>query len=714
MRGTGWHERLRPAYNHLAPALLARRSSGRETAIRDEGKAPGDAAAVAARGPHRPRQARSGRAARLGRMLATMPVAVIETDAAGVIAYANAAAARILRLAPAEVEGRRLDAAAWRISTADGVPLLPEHLPAARALRGETVTDLEHAIADPGTGERVVLSVSAAPIFGAGGEIEGATTVLVDVTERHRAQAALRASERRLRLAQEAGGIGLWDWDIITGRVFWSEGYYQLWDLDPAEVMPSYAAFLAHIHPDDRPAADAAVSAALAGERPLDAEWRVLTRDGSARWMAARGEVVRDAAGTPTRMLGVCLDVTGRRRAEEAARTGEARFQAALTGSPIFVYEMDTDLRYRWVCNPPPPLAPEDWVGRRDDETAPPEHAEPRMALKRKVIETGIGARAEVTHDRGGGEIRTYDLTLEPVLDEQGQVVGLRGAALDVTERRRAETALSESTERLRLHALLLESMAEGVSLSTEDGIIVYANPAEERMFGYGPGELVGRHVSVQNAYSPEENRRIVAEVIATLKAQGVWRGEWLNRRKDGSTFVTAAHISAVEVAGRQHWLCVQADVTEQRQAAAALRESEKRYKATQEHAGVGIAEVDASGRFLRVNAALCAITGYPREALLTRTVFDVTHPEDAREEQVEYARLVAAELDTYARARDLARTGPRPGTQGGADPGPRSPRARDQRRQARRAVGTGRPGRGRLGGGRRGRCRDDLAAGVA
>jgi PAS domain S-box-containing protein len=105
------------------------------------------------------------------------------------------------------------------------------------------------------------------------------------------------------------------------------------------------------------------------------------------------------------------------------------------------------------------------------------------------------------------------------------------------------------------LYRTLLENMIEGVSLSAEDGTIVYTNPAEDRMFGYGPGELVGQHVSVQNAYPPEQNARLVDEVIAELKRSGHWRGEWLNRRKDGSAFVTTSRISAVEIEGRAHWL---------------------------------------------------------------------------------------------------------------------------------------------------------------
>ncbi len=89
-----------------------------------------------------------------------------------------------------------------------------------------------------------------------------------------------------------------------------------------------------------------------------------------------------------------------------------------------------------------------------------------------------------------------------------------------------------------------LDRMSEGVSLSREDGTIVYTNPAEDALFGYGPGELWGQHVSVQNAYPPEENERIVAGVIAELKGSGTWSGEWRNRRRDGTEFTTRSRIS--------------------------------------------------------------------------------------------------------------------------------------------------------------------------
>jgi PAS domain S-box-containing protein len=191
-------------------------------------------------------------------------------------------------------------------------------------------------------------------------------------------------------------------------------------------------------------------------------------------------------------------------------------------------------------------------------------------------------------------------------------------------------------------YALIVESMTEGVSLASQDGIIVYTNAAEDRMFGYGPGELVGQHVSVQNAYPAHENEKRVADVIATLQAQGVWEGEWHNRRKDGTTFYTASRITAVTIEGRTHWLCVQRDVTDVRAAEAAHRESEERLELAIEGTGVGIYDLDlASGEGVW-SASAFRMLGYD-PAPGGRATFDMwrarVHPDDLDYVLGEHAR---------------------------------------------------------------------------
>jgi PAS domain S-box-containing protein len=180
------------------------------------------------------------------------------------------------------------------------------------------------------------------------------------------------------------------------------------------------------------------------------------------------------------------------------------------------------------------------------------------------------------------------------------------------------------------LTRVLLDSMTEGVTLTRRDGILVYANPAEEALFGYGPGELIGRPVSIQNAYPEAENARIVGEVIAELERSGAWRGEWLNLRKDGSTFVSTARITRVELGGEIYWLCVRDDITDEHAALAALRESEARLEVATEAAQLGIWDWDVGTGRMTYSARAKAICGFPPDLEVTyEDARRVTHPED-------------------------------------------------------------------------------------
>jgi PAS domain S-box-containing protein len=132
--------------------------------------------------------------------------------------------------------------------------------------------------------------------------------------------ARLRDSEERLRIAQRYAGAGSWDWDIRADQVAWSEEYFDLYGLDPAEVTPGREAWLASVHPEDREAAAAALEACLRRRDPdFRVEYRILHPRRGLRWLSGRGRLVCDAAGDPVRLIGLNIDVTDRKRAELAA-----------------------------------------------------------------------------------------------------------------------------------------------------------------------------------------------------------------------------------------------------------------------------------------------------------------------------------------------------------------------------------------------------------
>jgi PAS domain S-box-containing protein len=162
--------------------------------------------------------------------------------------------------------------------------------------------------------------------FAADGTVLRLSGAVVDVTERRMAEAALRDSERRLRLAQEAAGIGVWERDLLTGEATWSPQEYRLHGMDPSLPPPGLAELRGMILPRDLPAgllSDRLQDAAAEGSTEVEAaaqatEYRIRRADtGAIRWLQVFGRVLHGPDGRPSRVIGVSLDITERREAEE-------------------------------------------------------------------------------------------------------------------------------------------------------------------------------------------------------------------------------------------------------------------------------------------------------------------------------------------------------------------------------------------------------------
>ncbi|MEI7037797.1 PAS domain-containing hybrid sensor histidine kinase/response regulator [Fulvimonas yonginensis] len=148
------------------------------------------------------------------------------------------------------------------------------------------------------------------------GQAVRAVGVLVDVTDRHLAEESLRASEARLKLAQQIAGIGVWEWDLATDALAWSPEMYALLGLDAGTPDP-WRAWCEAMHPEDRARIETAGRGAAAERRGVDLEFRIL-RDGAVRWIRAQGTTIGGNDGSAARMIGVSQDVTEAHRQQEA------------------------------------------------------------------------------------------------------------------------------------------------------------------------------------------------------------------------------------------------------------------------------------------------------------------------------------------------------------------------------------------------------------
>lgn len=156
--------------------------------------------------------------------------------------------------------------------------------------------------------------------------------------------AALRESEQRLLMAQEGAHAGIWEWEIPSGRIFFSAECARLYGRS-VEQLGHFDDWQACLHPDDQPRIAALLAQLPQPPRPLDLEFRILLPDGSVRWISSKGSVYRDAQQQPLRLLGIHLDITERKQAEQQLR----QLSLALEQSPDGVFITDIDSRIEYV-----------------------------------------------------------------------------------------------------------------------------------------------------------------------------------------------------------------------------------------------------------------------------------------------------------------------------------------------------------------------------
>ena len=246
------------------------------------------------------------------------------------ITIANAAACTLLGLTLDQLRGKVAVDPAWRFVREDGGAMPLAEFPVNQVVAtGAAVVGQWIGIDRPATGDRAWVLANAYPEHDDAGRLNAIVVTFVDVTERKRAEDARVESELRLKLALQAGRMGVWDWDLRTNSMVWDDEMLRLYGLTRAQFPGGTEAWKQGLHPDDRARATAESQAALDGTRAYDTEFRVLQPGGEVVHVKAEGLVLRDGSGAPVRMLGLNRDITERTRAEEEKARLEAQLRQA-------------------------------------------------------------------------------------------------------------------------------------------------------------------------------------------------------------------------------------------------------------------------------------------------------------------------------------------------------------------------------------------------
>ena len=345
----------------------------------------------------------------------------------------------------------------------------------------------------------------------------------------------LSLANDRLHLAMEAGKSVGWEWDLKTGRLSWFGDLQNIFLIPSNTFVGRMDDFFRHVHPEDRQAEANVVAEARRSGKPYATEFRVVRLDETVRWVAASGQFHYGTSGDPQRMLGMAVDITERKRAEESLRL----FRKLIDESNDAIEVVDPKtLRFLDVndksCRDLG-YTREELLSLKVPDIDPGVDESSAARILKELEKSGF-VTFESLHQRKDGSTYPVEINLKRVeLDRVYNVNVVR----DITERKRADEALRESEEKLRL---ILESTAEAIYGGDHEGRCTFCNPACLRLLGYERvDELLGKdmhrlihHARTDGTPFPVEECSIFR---TTRTGQGVHVDDEVFCRANGTSF---------------------------------------------------------------------------------------------------------------------------------------------------------------------------------
>jgi PAS domain S-box-containing protein len=455
--------------------------------------------------------------------------------------------------------------------------------------------------------------------------------VYIDITERVRAEAALRASEERWRAIFDSAAVGIAAGDL-RGGLFNVNPTFQRMLGYTEEELRNLRSF-EFTHEDDRAETRRLFSRVVTGQQPsYRLEKRYRRKDGAIVWADVTASSVPATENTPAFLAVMAVDITDRKQAETALRASDERWRAIFESSAVGIAMGDLK---GGVLGMNPTF--QRMLGYADDEirnltvfefTHEDDQAETRRLFGGLVTGPRRGYRLEKRYRRkdGGTVWADVSASLVPATDDTPAFLAVM--AVDITDRKRTEAALRASEERWRT---VFETTAIGIATSDLNLRYATANQSFQRMTGYTGDEL--RNLSSVDITHEEDRaatRKAVDDIVAGPRRS--YRIEKRYRRKDGQIVWADVNVSFLpRMDGTPAFFALMTvDITDRKRAEAALRASEERWRAMFETAPVGIAMLDFEHRrYLAANAAFQRMTGYTEDELRQLTALDITHEDD-------------------------------------------------------------------------------------
>ncbi|CAN5471598.1 hypothetical protein BH10BAC4_BH10BAC4_04090 [soil metagenome] len=432
-------------------------------------------------------------------LIENLPAAIYTCDSNGNIFQFNKAAVELWGRTP--IKGKDRWCGSQKIFNPDGTPLALDDCPMAVAIReGRAVNDREIIIERPDGSRRNVLP-HPQPFKDTSGKVVGAVNMLMDITGSKNTEEKLRESEHRLRLATEGTQLATWDLNLKTRKIIYSPRLASIFGHDESKRM-THQEMRDQIHREDiHDIVEKAFDRALKSSE-YNYEARIVHPDNSIHWIKTLGKVIFDDKGVPLRMLGTMMDITDQREAD--ARIVELAAIVESSDDAILSISMDGTIT-SWNAGAQRlyGYAQEEMIGRKMNHIIPPDRQQEELAILVKIKGGEKVEHFETRRLTKDNRLLDVSLTVSPIKDSNGKIIGASKSARDITRQRQFEQKMIENEHRLQI--VIAASELGNWELNVRTGEVQYSKRYLE-IVGY-PDQSELTHEDLLRRLHPDDSQ---------------------------------------------------------------------------------------------------------------------------------------------------------------------------------------------------------------
>jgi PAS domain S-box-containing protein len=315
---------------------------------------------------------------------------------------------------------------------------------------------------------------------------------MVDITSSTVIKNSLERTTAQLALATLAGGVGLWDYDIVNNVLAWDDQMLELYGVDNRNFVGAYETWQTGLHPDDRMRGDAEFKMAVSGEKEYDTEFRVIWPNKTVRYIRARAIVQRDGSGKALRMIGTNWDITERKLAENALRLTEAKYSSMIANisDVIGIMGVDGHMKYKspnmvkWFG-----WQPQDLIGTDGWLTVHPDDLQRIQIEFFNLLEKDLSVTTvEYRYKCKDGSYKPIELTATNLANDP-VIAGVLLNYHDITKRKEAEAFLAQTRQN---YETFFNTIDDFLFILDVKGNILHTNATVIKRLGYTREELLG------------------------------------------------------------------------------------------------------------------------------------------------------------------------------------------------------------------------------